>query len=121
VSQRLEHRQAPKRLSTHWLTLRRPRSADAAAILQSYAADPEVTRLLAWPRHRSVEDTLSFITWSDQVWGNTRAGPYLILDREDRVLGTTALTSRRRGAPPPGTRSGATPGGAAWPPRPPSR
>ena len=110
MSQRLEHRQAPKRLSTDRLTLRRPRSADAAAILQSYAADPEVTRLLAWPRHRWVEDTLSFLTWSDQVWGNTRAGPYLILDREDRVLGTTASTSRRRGAPPPGTCSGATPG-----------
>ena len=91
MSQRLEHRQAPERLSTDRLTLRRPRSADDAAILQSYAADPEVTRLLAWPRHRWVEDTLSFLTWSDQVWGNTRAGPYLILDREDRVLGTTGL------------------------------
>ena len=50
-----------------------------------------MTRLLAWPRHRSVEDTLSFLSWSDQVWGSTPAGPYLILDREDRVLGTTGL------------------------------
>ena len=91
VSQRLEHRQAPERLVTQRLVLRRPRSADAAAILQSYAGDLEVTRLLAWPRHRSVEDTLSFLSWSDQAWGSTPAGPYLILDREDRVLGTTGL------------------------------
>ena len=28
---------------------------------------------------------------SDQAWGSTPAGPYLILDREDRVLGTTGL------------------------------
>jgi RimJ/RimL family protein N-acetyltransferase len=91
VNQRLEHRRAPERLSTERLTPRRPRSADAAAILPSYAGDPEATRLLTWPRHRSVEDTLSFIQWSDQVWGATPAGPYLILDREDQVLGTTGL------------------------------
>ena len=91
MNQRLEHHQAPERLVTERFTLRRPRSTDAAAILQSYAGDPEVTRLLAWPRHRSIEDTLSFIKWSDQAWGSTPAGPYLILDREDRVLGTTGL------------------------------
>ena len=91
MNQRLEHHQAPERLVTERFTLRRPRSTDAAAILQSYAGDPEVTRLLAWPRHRSIEDTLSFIRWSDQAWGSTPAGPYLILDREDRVLGATGL------------------------------
>jgi hypothetical protein len=91
VSQRLEHRRAQERLVTERLTLRRPRSSDAAAILQSYAADPEVTRLLAWPRHRSIEDTLAFVEWSDQAWGSTPAGPYLVLDREDQVLGTTGL------------------------------
>ena len=91
MNQRLEHRPAPERLITERFTLRRPRSADAAAILQSYAGDPEVTGLLAWPRHRSVEDTLSFLTWSDQAWGAPLAGPYLILDREDGVFGTTGL------------------------------
>ena len=91
MNQRLEHRQAPERVVKEQFTLRRPRSTDAAAILQSYAGDPEVTRLLAWPRHRSIEDTLSFVKWSDQAWGSMPAGPYLILDREDRVLGTTGL------------------------------
>jgi len=71
--------------------LRRPGTADAAAILESYAGDPDVTRLLAWPRHRSMEDTLAFVAWSDQAWNSGPAGPYLILDREDQVLGTTGL------------------------------
>ena len=91
MSQRPERLQAPERFVTERLTLRRPRSTDAGAILQSYAGDPDVTRLLAWPRHRSIEDTLSFVEWSDQVWGSSPAGPYLILDREDRVVGTTGL------------------------------
>jgi len=91
MNQRLEQRRAPELLVTERLALRRPRSTDAAAILQSYAGEPEVTRLLAWPRHRSIEDTMSFLTWSDQAWGSSPAGPYLILDREERVLGTTGL------------------------------
>jgi RimJ/RimL family protein N-acetyltransferase len=91
MSQQVEQCQAPERLVTERLTLRRPRATDAAAILQSYAGDPDVTSLLAWPRHRSIEDTLAFVEWSDQVWRNTLAGPYLILDREDRVVGTTGL------------------------------
>jgi RimJ/RimL family protein N-acetyltransferase len=64
VNQRLDNRQAPERLATERLTLRRPQPIDAPATLQSYAGDPEVTRLLAWPRHRSVDDTLSFLAWS---------------------------------------------------------
>jgi [ribosomal protein S5]-alanine N-acetyltransferase len=31
------------------------------------------------------------VKWSDHVWRSTPAGPYLILDREDRVVGTTGL------------------------------
>ena len=36
MSQRLEQRQAPERCVTERLTLRRPRTTDAGAILQSY-------------------------------------------------------------------------------------
>jgi [ribosomal protein S5]-alanine N-acetyltransferase len=75
MNQRLAQLRAPERLVTDRLTLRRPRSTDAAAILQSYAGDPDVTRLLACPPHRSIEDALSFIKWSDQAWGSTPEGP----------------------------------------------
>lgn len=83
--------QAPERLTTARLVLRRPRADDAAAILATYAGDPEVTRLLAWPRHRSIEDTRDFVAWSASVWDSRPAGPYLILESGDRIVGSTGL------------------------------
>jgi hypothetical protein len=74
MSQRLEQRQAPECFVTEGLTLRRPRTTDAGASLQSYAGDPDMTRLLAWPRHRSIADMLAFAGWSDSVWRSTPAG-----------------------------------------------
>lgn len=91
MDERRRRRQAPERLATERLVLRRPQAVDAASILDSYASDPEVTRLLAWPRHRTLDDTLAFVQWSDQIWGSQLAGPYLVLDREGRVIGSTGL------------------------------
>ncbi len=88
---RSQQDRAPESLTTERLVLRRPRTEDAAAVLGSYAGDPEVTRLLAWPCHRSLDDTLAFIRWSDEVWGSRPAGPYVVLDGDDRVIGSTGL------------------------------
>jgi hypothetical protein len=44
-------------------------------------------RLLAWLRHRSVDDTVFPYVERSGV-GRPPAGPYLILDREGPVLGT---------------------------------
>jgi hypothetical protein len=77
MSQRLEQGQAGERLVAGRLTLRRPRTADTAAIRHSYSGTrrgPDVTRLLAWPRHRSIDGTLSFIKWSDQACSSAPAG-----------------------------------------------
>lgn len=85
-SQKLE------RLETERLLLRRPTDADAAAIFDRYAADAEVTRYLAWPRHRSLDDTRRFLMFSDHEWERAAAGPFLILSRDDgRLLGGTGL------------------------------
>ncbi|MDN5917234.1 MAG: GNAT family N-acetyltransferase [Pseudonocardia sp.] len=78
-------------LTTARLVLRRPRPADAGSILKRYAADPEVTRFLAWPRHRSLQDSLAFVRWSDEVWSTAPVGPYLILDGERELVGSTGL------------------------------
>jgi RimJ/RimL family protein N-acetyltransferase len=85
------NRAAPELLTTARLRLRRPRPEDAAAILAAFAGDPEVTRLLAWPRHRSLDDTAAFVRWSDEMWAGAPAGPYLIADEAGGVLGTTGL------------------------------
>src|SRR3712207_4844078 len=70
VEGRSQEDRAPECLATERLVLRRPREEDADAILGRYSGDAEVTRLLAWPRHRLLDDTLAFIRWSDEVWGS---------------------------------------------------
>lgn len=83
---------APERLETSRLVLRRPAAADAAAIFTRYAGDPDVTRFLGWPTHRSVADTEAFVAWSDSEWQRSPAGPYLIESRADgTLLGGTGL------------------------------
>jgi ribosomal-protein-alanine N-acetyltransferase len=72
--------------------LRRPVLGDAQAILARYAADPVVTRYLSWPRHRSIEDTRSFLEWSDGEWERWPAGPYLVFGADETaLLGSTGL------------------------------
>jgi ribosomal-protein-alanine N-acetyltransferase len=79
---------APERLETARLILRRPRAADAAPIFDGYAADPEVTRWLSWPTHRTIADTEAFLAFSDQQWTDWPGGPYLVERQADgRLLG----------------------------------
>jgi ribosomal-protein-alanine N-acetyltransferase len=89
---------APLELETARLVLTAPQPADADAIFERYASDPEVTRYLGWPRHRSVADTQGFLTFSEAQWERWPAGPYLIRGRADgRLLGGTGLTFERQG------------------------
>jgi ribosomal-protein-alanine N-acetyltransferase len=84
---------APERVHTFRLVLRRPGIDDAAQIFARFAADPEVTRLLGWPTHRTVDDTRTFLELSDAEWRRWPAGPYLIDSREDgTLLGSTGLS-----------------------------
>ena len=80
-------------IETARLTLRKPLASDAEAIFAVYASDPEVTRYLSWPTHRSVDDTHAFLAWSDAEWALWPAGPYLVFLRPDgRLLGSTGLS-----------------------------
>ena len=82
----------PSRLLTDRLVLRRPEPADADAIFSRYASDPEVTRYLSFPTHRSVDDARAFVAYSDAEWVRWPAGPFLIERRGDgRLLGGTGL------------------------------
>ena len=78
--------QAPERLETARLILRKPRPADAPAIFSRYAADAVVTRWLAWPRETSVTEAEGFIGFSDAEWNRWPGGPYLIERRADGML-----------------------------------
>lgn len=83
---------APEHIETARLILRRPLREDADAIFRRYANDPESTRYLAWPRHRTLQDTLQFLAFSDAEWDHSPGGPYLIELRESRqVIGSTGI------------------------------
>ena len=82
----------PERIETARLVLRKPTSADAENVFHGYSSDPEVTRFLGWPRHRSIEQTRLFLTYSEAEWQRWPAGPYLIESRASRrLLGSTGL------------------------------
>lgn len=76
----------PERFETSRLVLRKPTLADAEAVFIRYASDSEVTRYLGWPRHRFVDDTKAFLTFSDAEWSRCPAGPYLIESRSEHTL-----------------------------------
>ena len=79
-------------LETPRLRLRRPRAADAASVFQRYASDPQVTRYLGWPTHKSVDDTDGFLAYCDSEWERWPVGPYLVESGVDgRLLGSTGL------------------------------
>jgi len=65
---------------------------DAESIFQRYAGDPDIGEFLAWPIHRSIDDTRRFLEFSDTEWQQSPAGPYLMFSRDDaRLLGSTGL------------------------------
>lgn len=49
-------------LTSERLVLRPPSLADAKAIYEGYARDPEVARFVIWKPHRSIRDTREFLT-----------------------------------------------------------
>jgi RimJ/RimL family protein N-acetyltransferase len=84
---------APDRIETTRLVLRRPLVADAQAIFERYASDADVTRYLSFPRHLDVEQTETFLSFSDAEWARWPAGPYLIHSRTaGTLLGGTGLS-----------------------------
>jgi [ribosomal protein S5]-alanine N-acetyltransferase len=83
---------APERIETARLLLRRPQRRDAELIFTRYANDPEVTRYLAWSRHRGLRDTLQFLEFSDNEWEHSPGGPYLIEARDSgQLVGSTGI------------------------------
>ncbi len=81
---------APDRVDTERLNLRRPAASDAEAIFNRYAGDERVGEFLAWPVHRTLDDTRQFLAFADAEWRMWPAGPFLIY-RHDELIGSTGL------------------------------
>jgi len=69
---------APDRIETSRLLLRKATPQDVDSIFSRYASDPEVTRYVGWPMHRSIDDTHAFLKFNDAEWLQWPAGLYLI-------------------------------------------
>ena len=90
---------APEVFCTERLIVRRPRSADAAAIFTEYAQDSEVTKYLVWRPHREIKETVDFLAgclarWEsgeELTWGLTQKNV-------DRVIGMVACRMRGHAA-----------------------
>ena len=81
-----------ERIETTRLALRKPTAADAEVVFSRYSSDPDVTRFLGWPRHRSLDETRAFLEFSDAEWQRWPVGPYLIESRQGgQLLGGTGL------------------------------
>lgn len=81
---------APSEVAAERLIFRRPRLADAQAIFERYASDAEATKYMAWPVHRTIDDTFAFLMFSDSEWLRWPGGPYLVYRREDgQLVGST--------------------------------
>jgi len=81
----------PREIRTQRLYLRRPKLPDADAIFSRYASDPEATRYLGWPRHRTVRQTEAFLEFSEREWSTKAGGPYLVFSSTGQLLGGTGL------------------------------
>jgi RimJ/RimL family protein N-acetyltransferase len=81
---------APERIRTPRLLLRRPVAADAQAMFDAYASDPEVTRFLTWPTHETVARAREFLRRCDAVWGDGSAFPWAIT-LDERLIGMIEL------------------------------
>src|SRR5690242_18328746 len=110
---------APETVTTARLTLRRPGVADVEAVF-AYARDPEVTRLLGWPRHETVADTHGFLLFSERTWARAW-GPTSSSMPRARSSARPGWRSRRPTGPRPDTCSPARRGAGVTPPRWPRR
>jgi [ribosomal protein S5]-alanine N-acetyltransferase len=58
----------PQRLETDRLILARLRYEDAEEVFYTYASKPEATRFMAWPTHKTLNDTRSFLDYAVRGW-----------------------------------------------------
>lgn len=83
---------APTTIETDRLLLKKPEMNDATTIFERYAGDPVVCEYLSWPIHQSVDDSKSFIHFSDAEWRRWPAGPFLIFSSSGKnLIGSTGL------------------------------
>lgn len=82
----------PEEFETKRLRLRIPALDDAEKIFNLYAQDKKVTRFLTWKPHDSIDETRAFLERCLDVWQQSRAFPWVVVEREqDQLIGMIEL------------------------------
>lgn len=78
----------PAEIKTGRLTLSPVRLEHAEAVLEQYAADPEVTKYMVWGPLSSVHEVRSYIAQCEANWRQKKSFAYVITrDREEGAIG----------------------------------
>lgn len=88
----LHRMKPPEIIETPRLSLRRPIAADAIAIFEGYAQDPEVTRYLPWQPHKQIHETDEFLDRCAAGWDDSSEFTWVLVRKPDcQLLGMVAL------------------------------
>jgi len=61
--------------------------------IYEYASDPEVTRFVIWPRHKTLQDTSSFLYgWLEDVYQRNVPNWAMIHKKDNRMMGTAGYS-----------------------------
>ena len=75
-------------LETERLILRKLNENDADAIFNNWACDPEVTKYVTWPPHKSVETTKKLLNmWLDEYNDEKTYRFGIVLKEENKLIG----------------------------------
>jgi RimJ/RimL family protein N-acetyltransferase len=87
----------PANWETKRLVLRPATRGEAAAVLESYAANPDVSRYMTWRPHRSIADTEHYLRRCEDVWQRRLAFPWSLWLKADQSF-AGMLEARVRGS-----------------------
>ena len=84
----------PYQIETTRLLLHRFRPVDAEEVFYTYASRPEATKFMAWPTHRSMDDTRGFLFNAQQGWRQGIDYSFAIrLQGSNRLIGSCGMVN----------------------------
>ena len=76
-------------LETNRLLLRPFKMEDAKDMFEGWTSDDEVTKYLSWNTHKSIDDTISILTfWIDQYKKSERLNCAIVLKENNQLIGS---------------------------------
>lgn len=82
----------PAKMETERLLLRPIGVEDSAAVFETYANDPQITRFATWVPHATVAETQRYLQACEIAWREGTAFPWAILRKSDgKLIGSAEL------------------------------